>query len=266
MPITELNGIRLNYAEQGSGPLVVMVMGTGSPGRVWGAHQVPALTKAGYRVVTVDNRGIAPTDECAEGFSLDDMVGDIAALIEHLGGPARVVGTSLGARITQELALARPDLVSRAVMLATYGRQSAFQARLGAGERALADQNVQLPAEYRSAVTAALNLSPATLAEPSAARDWLDIFEFSAPQHTPGLRAQMEVDRGEDRTAHYRRISVPCMVVGFADDRMVPTDLCREVADEIPGARYEEVPDAGHYGYLERPDAVNELLIDFLQQ
>src|SRR5699024_9074430 len=126
----------------------------GSPGRVWGAHQVPALTDAGFRVVTVDNRGIAPTDECAGGFTLDDMVGDVAALIEHLGGPARVVGTSLGARITQELALARPDLVSRAVMLATYGRQSTFQARLGEGERKLFDQDVTLPAEYRSAITA----------------------------------------------------------------------------------------------------------------
>ncbi|MDG3009083.1 alpha/beta fold hydrolase [Rhodococcus sp. D2-41] len=264
MPITELNGIRLSYQVHGTGPLVVMVMGTGSPGRVWSVHQVPALVAAGYQVVTVDNRGIAPTDECAGGFTIDDMVRDVAALIEHLGGPARVVGTSMGSRITQELALARPDLVSKAVMLATYGRQSVFQERLGEGEKALIDEAVELPAKYRAAVTAILNLSPATLEDPASIRDWLDIFEFSGSAQTPGLRAQMNVDRGIDRIQAYRQISVPCLVVGFGDDRMTPTYLGREVAEAIPGARYEEIPDCGHYGYLERPEAVNKLLVDYL--
>ena len=45
---------------------------------------------------------------------------------------------------------------------------------------------------------------------------------------------------------------------------MIPSYLSREVADAIPNARYEEIPDAGHYGYLERPEAVNKLLSDFL--
>jgi pimeloyl-ACP methyl ester carboxylesterase len=60
MPVVELNGIRLSYQVTGSGELVVLVMGTGSPGRVWQLHQVPALVAAGYRVATVDNRGIPP--------------------------------------------------------------------------------------------------------------------------------------------------------------------------------------------------------------
>ncbi|GAA3353906.1 hypothetical protein GCM10017744_009340 [Streptomyces antimycoticus] len=71
-------------------------------------------------MITLDNRGIPPTSECPDGFTLQDMVGDVAGLIEHLGiGPCRVVGTSLGAFITQELALSRPDLVRRAVLIAT---------------------------------------------------------------------------------------------------------------------------------------------------
>ena len=64
MPIATLNGIRLNYDVTGEGPLVLLIMGTGSPGRVWRTYQVPALVKAGFRVATVDNRGIAPSDEC----------------------------------------------------------------------------------------------------------------------------------------------------------------------------------------------------------
>lgn len=73
-----INGIDLSYEVAGEGPLVVMVMGTGSPGRVWKANQEPALRKAGYRVALFDNRGIAPSSECAAGFTLEDMMDDAA--------------------------------------------------------------------------------------------------------------------------------------------------------------------------------------------
>lgn len=264
--MARVNGIEISYEGSGSGPLVVMVMGTGSPGRVWKAHQQPVLVKAGYRVVTFDNRGIAPTSECADGFSLDDMVADTAALIEHVGGgPAFVIGTSLGARITQELALARPDLVRAAVMVATYGRTTPLQQAISAGERALYDQGITLPPEYEAAITAHLNLSVHTLDDDRAARDWLDVIGFSPQSVTPGVRAQLELHNGEtDRLAAYRGITRPSMVIGFADDRTLPVKLAREVAEAIPGARYAEVARAGHFGYLEQPEEVNRLLLEFL--
>ncbi|MDL9935578.1 alpha/beta hydrolase [Gordonia sp. ABSL1-1] len=263
--IARLNGIDLAYESTGDGPLVVMVMGTGSPGRVWRANQQPALVKAGYRVVTFDNRGIAPSSECGDGFTIDDMVADTAALIEHLGGPALVVGTSLGARITQELALARPDLVRAAVMLATYGRSTPLQEAISAGERALYDNNITLPREYEAAITAHLNLSPHTLADDRSARDWLDIIGFSPQKVTPGVRAQLELHHRElDRLAAYRGITRPALVIGFADDRTLPPRLAREVAEAIPGGEYAEVAKAGHYGYLEQPAEVNRLLVEFL--
>ncbi|MBY8848386.1 alpha/beta hydrolase [Saccharothrix sp. MB29] len=265
MPVVALNGINLSYQVDGEGDLVVLVMGTGSPGRVWHAHQVPVLRAAGFRVATFDNRGIPPTDECASGMRLADLVDDTAALVESLGGRAHVVGTSLGARVAQELARARPDLVSRAVLLATAGRDDPVQLALSRGERALHDQGVALPAEYHAAVSAVLNLSPATLRDPVAARDWLDVLGFAGPSAGKGVRAQLELDDFGDRLAAYRDITVPCLVVGFADDRVLPPHLAREVADAIPGARYEEVADAGHYGFLERPEAVNRLVVDFLR-
>jgi pimeloyl-ACP methyl ester carboxylesterase len=264
MPVVELNGIRLSYQVTGSGELVVLVMGTGSPGRVWQLHQVPALVSAGYRVVTVDNRGIPPTDECASGMTIDDLVGDTAALIEHLGdGPARVVGTSLGSRIVQELALARPELVSQAVMMAAHGRPDPVQSRLSAGQRALHDAGIELPPMYYAAVTAMLNLSPRTLNDRLAVQDWLDLFEFSGSGISAGVRAQLEVEDFSDRLAAYGRIRVPSLVIGFADDLMVPSYLAREVAEAIPEARYEEIEDCGHFGYLERPAEVNKLLLKF---
>jgi pimeloyl-ACP methyl ester carboxylesterase len=268
MPIATINGIRLNYQVTGTGPLVVMIMGTGSPGRVWQLHQVPALVAAGYRVCTFDNRGIAPTDECAGGMTIDDLVTDTAQLIEYVrksDDPAIVIGTSMGARVAQELALARPELVAKAVFLAGHGRLDEFQKVLGAGERALIDSGIEVPAKYAAAINAALNLSPASLKEPMAARDWLDLFEFSAAPVTPGVRAQQTMDEAFDRLKAYGAITAPCLSIGFADDRMIPPYLAQEVADAIPGARYVEIADAGHYGYLEKPDEVNAAILDFLK-
>ena len=265
MPLAAVNGISLNYEVKGTGPLVVLIMGTGSPGRVWGLHQVPALVAAGYRVVTFDNRGIAPSSESAAGMRIDDLVADTAGLIELLGeGPAIVVGTSMGARVAQELALARPELVKKAVFMAGHGRLDQFQKTLSLGEHELDAGGVKLPPKYEAAVTAVMNLSPATLADSHAANDWLDLFEFTGGPVTPGIRAQRKMDHDFDRVQAYRAITVPCLSIGFADDRMIPPYLSREIADVIPGAKYVEIPNAGHYGYLERPEAVNAVLLDFI--
>ena len=264
MPIATINGIPLNYQVKGTGDLVVLIMGTGSPGRVWDLHQVPALVKAGYRVATFDNRGIAPSGESLGGMTIDDLLADTAGLIDLLGGPAHVVGTSMGARVAQELALARPELVRKAVFLAGHARMDQFQLTLTEGERQLYDNGVELPPKYRAAVTAVMNLSPASLVDANAARDWLDVFEFTGGKTSPGVRAQLSMDREFDRRAAYRAITVPCLAVGFADDRMIPAYLSKEVADAIPNALYEEIPDAGHYGYLEQPESVNKVVLDFL--
>ena len=249
----------------------MLVMGSGSPGSVWRAHQVPALMAAGYRVVTYDARGTGAGARAGPGQDPDPPIGigrlveDLALLIEHLGGPARVIGTSLGARVTQELALARPDLVERAVAMAGHARLDPVRHTLTLGQMSLFDSGVKLPVAYQAAVEAILNLSPATLRDERRARDWLDVLEFAAGPIAAGERAQLEVSaRLGDRRAAYRGIRVPLLVVGFADDQLVPAYLAREVADVVPGASYVEVPDTGHIGYLERPDEVNRLLVDFL--
>ncbi|MFD5026385.1 alpha/beta fold hydrolase [Streptomyces sp. NPDC058373] len=264
MPTAHVNGIKVSYEETGSGEPVVMVMGSGAGGRSWHLHQTPALRAAGYRVVTFDNRGIPPTDVCAEGFTVDDMVADTAGLIEHLGlGPCRLVGTSLGAHVAQELCLARPELVSQVVLLATRGRTDAMRRAQARAEREFHDGGGVMTPLYGATLRALQNLSPATLREDKEITDWLDIFEMAPLSRLPGYRAQLDIDLTTDRRPAYRRITTPCLVVGFADDLVLPPHLSREVAEAIPGARYVEIQDAGHYGYLERPDQVNNALLDF---
>ncbi|SFR28529.1 Pimeloyl-ACP methyl ester carboxylesterase [Lentzea waywayandensis] len=264
MALVPLNGIELNVQTEGSGDLVVLVMGTGSPGRVWRTYQVPALVKAGYRVAYFDNRGIRPSSECAGGFTLDDMVADTAALIEHLGGPAHVIGTSLGGRITQELALTRPSLVRSAVMMATAGRPEPVQQAWSQALCDLHDKGVEIPLSFYSVASVVRNLSQTTLTDPMIARDWLQMYEFAGSSLGAGERIQLGLGEYDTRLDAYRAIAVRSLVIGFADDLVLPPRLSREVADAIPGARYAEVADAGHVGYLERPDEVNRLLVEFL--
>ncbi|WP_328394190.1 alpha/beta fold hydrolase [Nocardia sp. NBC_00416] len=260
-----INGIQLSYQEAGAGPLVLLIMGSGNPGRVWRTYQVPALVRAGFRVATFDNRGITPAEESSAEITLEDLVADSAALIEYLGAPAHIVGTSLGALVAQELALAHPGLIDHAVLLATAGRPHPMLLATTAGRAALHDSGVRLPAQYSAAVEAALHLSPRTLADSAQAQQWLDTFEFAASvPTTAGVRAQLGIDHSRNRLADYERITRPSLIIGFSDDQLAPPLYCREVAAAIPGARYVEIEGCGHLGYLERPAEVNRVLIDFL--
>jgi pimeloyl-ACP methyl ester carboxylesterase len=266
MPSAAVNGINLHYDDYGSGELVVLVTGSGGAGRLWRSYQVPALTAAGYRVITVDNRGVPPTDRCASGFTVDDMARDIGCLIAWLDvGPCRVVGFSLGGIIVQEMLLTQPGLATQAVLMATRGRTDALCAAASAAEAELLDSGVVLPPKYSAVIRAMHYLSPRTMSDEQKVRDWLDIFEMS-PQDTDIRKAHLGLDDIGNRLKDYREISCPCLVIAFRDDLIVPPYLCREVANHIPRCGYVEIPDCGHYGYLESPEAVNSAIIDFFKQ
>lgn len=261
MAVARVNGTTLTYTDQGTGDPVILVMGTGSPGHVWHLHQAPALLAAGYRVITFDNRGLTPDSGAPP--EIDDLVGDLAGLAETLcGGRCRLVGVSMGAHVVQELLLQRPELVEQAVLMATRGRPDHFRARLAAAEAELNFGPVELPAAYGAALRAVLSLSPHTLNDESRARHWLDLFELF-PTAKAVMRAQHKLEIVDDRLGDYRAIRGRCLVVGFEDDLITPPHLGQEVATAIPGARYAQVAKCGHYGYLEQPDEVNSLMVDF---
>src|SRR5260370_40404237 len=91
------------------------------------------------------------------------MSGDAADVIEHLGlAPCRVAGLSLGAFITQELALARPDLVRGAVMMGTMGRQDGFRRAVTRSWVELDESGIQLPRVYEAVTSNFSLLSPYT--------------------------------------------------------------------------------------------------------
>lgn len=264
--MTTKSGVRLSYRDSGDGPPVLLLTGTGAPGSVWDLHQVPALRAARYRVITMDNRGIPPSDDGADGFTIDDLVADVADLIDHLDvAPCRVIGTSMGAYIAQELALAHPELLGTVVLMAACARSSPVQRMLAEGEAKLIASGTQLPPDYLAAVRALHNLGPTTLADDELTRDWLDLLSASG-MGGPGVRSQLLLSALPDRVEAYREIAVPCHVISFEYDLVAPPAAGRELAAAVPGATHRTIPGCGHFGYLEAPGVVNRVLIDLIRE
>jgi pimeloyl-ACP methyl ester carboxylesterase len=260
---TVVRVINLAYDDRGSGEPVVFIAGRGGPGRTWQPHQVPAFLEAGYRVITFDNRGVGATEN-AEGFTTQTMVADTAALIESLGAaPARVVGVSMGSFIAQELMVVRPELVSAAVLMATRGRLDRARQFFHNAEAEIYDSGTQLPPTYDAKARLLESFSRKTISDDAAVADWIAMFSMWPVKQTAGLRCQLEVAPLTNRLPAYRSIAAPVLVIGFADDVVTPPSLGREVADALPNGRYVQIPDAGHLGFLERPQAVNAAALRF---
>jgi pimeloyl-ACP methyl ester carboxylesterase len=245
------------------GDPVLFIAGRGGAGRGWHLHQVRDFQLARFRPITFDNRGIGATEN-ASGFTTETMVADTATLIDELvGGPVRVVGVSMGAFIAQELMLARPELVKSAVLMATRGRHDRARDFFYQAEVKLAESGVQLPAEYEAKVRLLESFSPKTLSDDNAIKDWIAMFTMWPVKNTPGLRCQLDAAPLTNRLPAYAGITQPVLVIGFGDDVVTPPQLSREVADAIPGARYLEIPDAGHLGFIEKPQEVNAAVLKF---
>ena len=114
-------GGRIGYAIDGSGPLVVCVPGMGDLRSVY-RFLAPALVEAGFRVAAMDSRGHGDSD--ATFASYDDVAagGDILALVEHLGGPAVLVGNSMAAGAATWAAAEAPSSVTGLVLVGPFVR------------------------------------------------------------------------------------------------------------------------------------------------
>jgi pimeloyl-ACP methyl ester carboxylesterase len=255
--------VNLAYDDRGSGEPVLFIAGRGGAGRTWHLHQVPAFQRAGYRVITFDNRGIGATEK-AQGFTTEQVVFDTAKLIEKIdAGPVRIVSVSMGSFIAQELMLARPDLVSAAALMATRGREDHTREFYRDAEFELAETGIELPPKFAAKLRLLESFSPKTLDDEKAVRDWIDMFTMWPVKPTPGFRSQLRIAPEGNRLPAYQNVSAPVLVIGFADDLVLPPHLSKEVADAMPNGRYLQIPDAGHLGFLERPDVVNAAVLEF---
>lgn len=108
---------RVAYTVEGpaDGPLVVLVPGMGDLRSTWRALVGP-LVAAGYRTAVTDLRGHGDSDTTFRLHGDLATGSDVIALVEHLGGPAVLIGSSMGAASVAWVAAERPDLVAGLVL------------------------------------------------------------------------------------------------------------------------------------------------------
>lgn len=224
--------------------------------RMW-APQVEALEAAGHRVAAPDLPGYGETPLAPGRIA---YVEHVAALLDE---PAAVVGSSFGGSVALELAVARPELVERLVLVGSSIRGWDWSEAAEAGfatEEALLEAGDLAGAARQQA---GLWLGPGATAEVRELAEAMTLrtYELQLPLDDQVAGSWPEPKAVERLGA----IAVPTLVVVGAEDVEDIRRAADRLAAEIPGARLETIVGVGHLPSLERPDEVNRLLLEFLR-
>jgi pimeloyl-ACP methyl ester carboxylesterase len=112
------NDVKIHYVTMGEGPLVVMIHGFPDYWYTW-RKQVPAIAR-NFQVMAIDQRGYNESDqpERVANYSMDKLVGDVKAVIEHFGRQqATIVGHDWGGAVAWSFAMTYPQMTERLIVL-----------------------------------------------------------------------------------------------------------------------------------------------------
>jgi len=269
MPTVRLGDVTIAYDVTGDADAepIVLICGCGQPAVAWHVGVVGALTAAGYRVVTFDNRGVAPSSSPPAPYRVDDLVVDTLGLLDHLGiDTARVAGHSMGGWVAETLAIRHPTRVRAAALLGSCNVATSWEKAITTVERDLARLDHDLPPLFYATETLRY-LPNRELQDDRVVDAWLAMIGDQAPWPNPGRLGQYEacLRWSEDlaRTQAWPSIRVPCLVLAFEHDVDSPPARAREAATVIPGARFEELPAMSHLAPFTHPAEVASVLVDF---
>jgi pimeloyl-ACP methyl ester carboxylesterase/Ca2+-binding EF-hand superfamily protein len=115
----ENDGVKIHYASLGKGPLIIMIHGFPDFWYTWREQMIP-LSKAGFQVVAIDQRGYNESDKPkgVDQYGMDLLVNDVAAVIRDTGhAKAILCGHDWGGAVAWTIAMTRPQLVDRLMIL-----------------------------------------------------------------------------------------------------------------------------------------------------
>ena len=224
--------------------------------RMWAA-QVGALEAVGHRVVTPDLPGFG--DNALTPPTVDYV--EFAAGL--LDGVAAVVGCSFGGRLALELAAAKPELVTKLVLVAPGLASTEWSEQAQAGfaeEEALIERGdltgaAEQQARMWLAADAPADVRELTVAMTVRSYDQQLPFEDEVRAVWPEPSAEMRL----------AELDVPALLVVGDADLPELRSLAERLAGELPDAGLATIEGAGHLPSLERPNELNRLLLEFLQ-
>jgi 3-oxoadipate enol-lactonase len=251
----------LHWERTGAGPPVLLITGLGLSGGAWW-RTVPVLARE-LGVITFDNRGVGRSKALLHAYTTEAMADDARAVLDAAGvESAHVYGISLGGMVAQQLALRHPERVRSLVLGATHA---------GGPQAVRPDGDVVAFLRHRMAMrheegawgSVPFNYSehvrrehPERIAEDIAQR-------LRHPFPLQAYRAQMWAGALHDCSDRLDRIAAPTLVVHGREDRMIPVQNGRLLAERIPDATLVELERTGHLYPTEAPE-VDERIARFM--
>jgi pimeloyl-ACP methyl ester carboxylesterase len=254
------------YVEQaGEGSPVVLLHEGIADSRMW-EPQWAEYSKR-FRMVRFDLRGFGKSPPAVGTYSLS---GDLVRLLEGLElGPVTLIGVSLGGAVAMETTIARPDLVSRLIVVAPGLRGFEMSDETKAGwaeeeaalERGDVDEAVEVnlrmwvdgPSRSPAEVDAEVRRKVGEMQ-----RRAIEIYLEAGEE---GEQQPLVEDWG-DRLGE---ISVPTLVLVGDLDRPEMLEIAERLEAEIPDARRETIAGTAHVPSMERPDEFDRLVLEFLE-
>lgn len=258
MPMLNLDGVRLNYREDGApgGAPVVFANSLGTDLELWDG--VVARLPKSLRIIRYDKRGHGGSSVPAPPYKMGTLIHDAERLLDHLDvRDAVFVGLSIGGMIAQGLATKRLGQI-RAVVLsntaAKIGTAEMWTSRIEMVEsQGLAAMADDIMARWFSA----------KFIETRGVERWIEMLNSTPQQGYAGCCAAIA---GTDFYTQTAALTLPTLAIAGSQDKATPPDLVRETAGLIKGSRFELMRGVGHLPCAEDPDGFAGLLIGFLNE
>jgi pimeloyl-ACP methyl ester carboxylesterase len=283
----DVNGIRLHYAEAGSGDHLVILL-HGFP-EFWYSWQKQLQALGGkFHVVAPDMRGYNLSDKPArvEDYKIDKLVGDVIGLIDHFGAKqAAIVGHDWGAGVAWAVAQKRPDRVSRLAVLqvpiaAAWRANMSFKQLLrswymfffqipGVPEWLIRQQNFRsLERTFTDKVTRKDSFTSEDIErykeaarQPGALTGAINYYRANVFGRLFARKPKTVANQGDSR------VKVPTLFI-FAEQDLAILPATVRGLERYVDAYYHEIriPDSGHWVQNEAPAEVNAALLEFLSR
>jgi 2-hydroxy-6-oxonona-2,4-dienedioate hydrolase len=256
---------RTRVLRAGAGEPLVLMPGTGGHLEAY-AHNIGPLAEH-FSVIAYDYPGHGYTTPATSDLELPDYVEHLAGLLDVLGVPrAHLSGESLGGWVALKFAAAHPDRTERLVLNTPGGTMARPEVmeRIRSLSQAAADDpsdaNIRARLEW-------LMADPATVTDELVA---IRRTIYARPGFAESMRHLLCLQDPEIRRRNLvtdeELAAVPhgAMVIWTSDDPSGPAGVGMDMAEKIPGGRFEFIDGAGHWPQWEQRATFNQLVIDWL--
>jgi 3-oxoadipate enol-lactonase len=259
MGLASVGEIQLSYDRAGKGPPLLLVMGMSGTKHHWGDGVLGELRRD-FETIVYDHRDCGDSTKTCAPFTIADLAGDAAGLLEALDVDcAHVMGISMGGMVAQELALAHPERIRALTLGCTYcGGEGSLLASEEVMRR-LAEGMASGDRERAIRTGWEVNVSPSFAENDEVYATFLRRgLQYGVPVAV--IMEQMRAITQHDTSARLPELQAPTLVVHGTLDQLLPVENGRMIAELISGARLEIMEGIGHMFFLEEPGRTAELV------